>query len=72
MIASPTNSTKPTSVLFSAVTTKNYNYYKPEKIKVQKLNIESQMNNNDYIMDYKKNFEAPDEDNGGDQPVNSS
>ncbi len=31
------------------------------------------MNNNDYIMDYKTNFEAPDEDdNGGDQQPGSS
>lgn len=46
-------------------TGRHYDYYKPEKIKVQKMNMESKMNSNDYIMDYAKNFEQTDETEPG-------
>lgn len=48
---------------------KQYDYYKPEKIKVQKMNIESAMDANDYVMDFDKHFEKSDE---ADLPVYGS
>ena len=51
----------PVSSMAERKSPKEYGYYKPDKIKVQKMNIESAMDTNDYIMDFGKNFEKSDE-----------